>query len=222
MSVGIAETVAFYNDFLPHLKKDHERENPRHKRVKQTLRRFIEPDMKVLDVGCGTGITSRFMGELGAKVTAVDIADKLVEYACIHSYHENVFYMTADVTKTKFDTQFDLIVIVDAFEHIERSKIHDFLDILNHVTPKTRVYLNIPDGRFQSYMHEKYPEKLQIVDNGYQPTELLDLFSEYGFEAVHMAIYGIDAPVQYNEYIFANKKDLNNTYGNYLRKCYNG
>ena len=35
---------------------------------------MVEPDSRVLDVGCGGGIFTRFFLDLGAKVTAQDIS----------------------------------------------------------------------------------------------------------------------------------------------------
>ena len=87
--------------------------------------------MRVLDIGCGTGISSKFMGELGAKVVGIDISDKLIEFAKIHSRHENVSYVVGDATKLELDMTFDAITIIDCMEHIEKGKIDDFIQSIS-------------------------------------------------------------------------------------------
>ena len=47
--------------------------------VWEYLRKIVKPGDKVLDLGCGVGIDSIFMAQLGANVTAVDISEKMVE-----------------------------------------------------------------------------------------------------------------------------------------------
>lgn len=41
-------------------------------------------DLKVLDVGCGTGIASRLMAQRGAKVLGVELAPRMAEIARLH------------------------------------------------------------------------------------------------------------------------------------------
>jgi len=88
----------YYNKFLSHLKYDHIRENPRHIKIKKDLSGIIKKDMRVLDLGCGTGITTRYIAELGAKVIGVDLSPKLIEFAKVNSVHENAEYRVGDIT----------------------------------------------------------------------------------------------------------------------------
>ena len=104
--------IEFYNNFLPHLKQDHAGNNQRLAKVKTKLSQLVKKDMTILDIGCGTGITSKFMAQLGGKVMAVDIAPKLIEYAKKESKHKNIKYICQDVTTLDLKKTFDLIVIV--------------------------------------------------------------------------------------------------------------
>jgi len=84
------EVRNYYDNFIGHLKYDHTQENPRHIRIKNDLKNIIKEGMKVLDLGCGTGITTKYIAGLGAKVTGVDISPKLIEFARENSNHENI------------------------------------------------------------------------------------------------------------------------------------
>jgi len=209
--------ATYYDAFLPHLKHDHEHENARLGHVKVKLGKYIKPGMTVLDLGCGTGLTSKFMAQLGAKVTAVDISPKLIEFARKESAHKNVEYAVGDITSepelTSGDLKFDGIVLVDVFEHIPAGEIYEVLSgIERHSHEKTWVFLNIPDARYQLFARQNFPDRLQIEDNGYFIDWLLDQFGEYDFEAVEIQIYGIDVPVQYNSFLFMRGNEIEEAY----------
>lgn len=214
MNVSQNEIKAYYDNFLDKLKKDHERENPRHTRVKQALKNIIKPDMKVLDIGCGTGLTTIFMGEIGAEVIGVDISDKLIEFARLHSLHlPNVDYLVEDIIQLFLNEKFDAITIIDSLEHLPRHDFNSFLDIIVKYSSKnTIIYLNIPDSRYQRYMQARHPERLQIIDEDYNPDFLITNFKKIGFEVYQYSIYGLDVPVQYNEYLFMTEQRLNKIY----------
>ena len=203
----------WYNNFLGNLSKDHERQNPRHQRIKQTLKKIIKAGMKVLDIGCGTGISSMFMGELGAEVVGVDISDELIKFARNKSAHQNVNYIVEDATQLNLQMSFDAITIIDSMEHIPREKVDDFgKSIYRHASKETIIYLNIPDGRYQRYIKMNHPEKHQIIDEDYDPNILISMFQKIGFQPYHVSIYGIDLPIQYNEYLFMTDYALGNIY----------
>jgi len=205
--------ASYYDNFLEYLKNDHKRENPRHIHVKKTLERLLRTNMEILDIGCGTGISSYYMASKGAKVTAVDLSKKLIEFARKNSYHDNITYIVEDATNLNLMKTFDLITIIDSMEHIPKDRIESFFQVLKkHSSTDTMIYLNIPDGRYQEFMKNNYPQRLQIVDEDYQPEFLLQNFRRIGFEVVFMNIYGLDLPYQYNEFIFISKEKLENSY----------
>jgi len=210
---------SYYNGFLEYLEHDHQSTNPRHQKAKQTLKNIIRSGMTVLDIGCGTGITSKSIAELGANVVGVDISDKLIEFAQIHSAHKNVRYIVADATVLDLKEKFDVISIIDVMEHILSHRLSDFLGAISrHASEKTVIYLNIPDGRYQRYIRIHHPDRLQIVDEDYDPDLLVSLFKEIGFQPYYICIYGLDAPVQYNEYLFMKDEILGGVYSDALKK----
>jgi glycosyltransferase involved in cell wall biosynthesis/SAM-dependent methyltransferase len=209
----IIDTKKYYDNFLEYLKMDHIRPNPRHNHVKKTLEQLIKPGSKVLDIGCGTGISSYFMASKGAIVTAVDLSNKLIEFAKQNSFHENVTYIVADATKLKLDKRFDIITIIDSMEHIPKDNIMDFFNVIErHSLNQTIIYLNIPDGRYQRFIKNNYPERLQIIDEDYDHLFLIENFKKIGFEISFLNIFGLDLPYQYNEFIFISEEALNNSY----------
>lgn len=194
----------YYDNFLEHLKHDHIRENPRHTKIKNDLAYIIKTGMNVLDLGCGTGITTRYIAGLGAKVIGVDLSPKLIEFAKVNSAHENAEYFVGDITKVNLGKKkFDVICLVDVMEHIPREKIMDLINNIERYTHKdTVVYLNIPDARLQVWMRGSHLNRLQIIDEAYSIEEILVWFNSIKFETTKIDIYGVDIPVQYVSFVF--------------------
>jgi len=223
MNVGTSEIIEFYDCMLPAMERYHSAPNARLDKAKDTLKKIMRSGHTALDIGCGTGITSKHMAIFGAKVTAVDIASKLIEYAKKHSYHENITYLTQDICEFTSGEKFDIISLVDVIEHIDPIKLFKLISNLTGLNAHddTLVYLNMPDFNFARFMIENYPEKLQIIDEAYSIPYVLKLFSDCGFTPTYISIYGIDTGSQYNEYIFVKKESLNNHYRERLDKIYN-
>lgn len=226
MSDGIAtsDIIDFYNKRLSYYARDLRGGNSRLNKVKKALSQFIRPNMFVLDIGCGVGITSKHMAQIGAQVIAVDIAPDLIEYAKKHSAHKNITYLVEDVTNLDLDQKFDAIIFVDVFEHIIRQDIYGTIwRLVRHNThTQTLIYLNLPDANFRKFMQENYPDKGQIVDEAYTIDYITSLFEYWDFVPLGMSIYAIDTKVQYNEYLFATKVSLNNHYRERLKLIYKG
>jgi len=212
------EVKTYYNNFLDYLKHDHEHPNLRHNKIKKDLSGIIKKGMRVLDLGCGTGITTRYIAKLGAKVIGVDLSPKLIEFAKVNSTHENAEYIVSDITKVDLDKKkSDAICLIDVMEHIPREKIPDLIkNIKKHSFVNTIIYLNIPDARLQNWLRKNRPDKLQIIDEAYSIMEILGWFSSIGFEPIKIKIYGVNFPLQYTSYIFVKGDVFFNSYNKYL------
>jgi 2-polyprenyl-6-hydroxyphenyl methylase / 3-demethylubiquinone-9 3-methyltransferase len=76
----------------------------------------------VLDVGCGGGILSESMAERGAKVTGIDLGEKALKVAQLHSLESgvNVDYqlIAAEDFAEKFPASFDVVTCLEMLEHV--------------------------------------------------------------------------------------------------------
>jgi ubiquinone biosynthesis O-methyltransferase len=78
--------------------------------------------MRVLDIGCGTGHLSQKLCKKGAKVTGIDISEKMLEKACVKKNAKglDIEYKKMDVYDLEFhDSTFDYVFSMAAFEFIE-------------------------------------------------------------------------------------------------------
>ena len=92
---------------------------------------------KILDVGCGGGILSEALSELGAEVTGIDASENTIGVAKAHSKTVNskVNYIQTTIeqfTKNNPNEMFDVITCLEMLEHVPspRAIIETCSDIL--------------------------------------------------------------------------------------------
>ncbi len=74
---------------------------------------------KVLDIGCGGGITSEALCRLGATVTGIDVEEKLINTARAHA-SENDLDITYECIELKDVTDmFDVVTLLEVVEHVD-------------------------------------------------------------------------------------------------------
>ena len=78
------------------------------------------PPLRLLDVGCGTGWTSRFFARRGYDVLGVDICPDMIEAAQEVSEREelpNIQFRVCDYENTDRQGEFDIAIFYDALHH---------------------------------------------------------------------------------------------------------
>lgn len=77
-------------------------------------------NLKILDLGCGGGLVSEGLYELGAKVTGIDFVDENIRVAKIHAEQKKfkIDYIVKDFETKNINSKFDVIVIFEVLEHL--------------------------------------------------------------------------------------------------------
>jgi ubiquinone/menaquinone biosynthesis C-methylase UbiE len=89
------------------------------RRVKM-LTSHLQPDMKVLELGCGTGYFTKEAAKSGAKITAIDISAELLEEAKQEVTSDNVEFKVENAYKMTFeDNSFDAVIGSSVLHHLE-------------------------------------------------------------------------------------------------------
>ena len=77
---------------------------------------------RVLDVGCGGGILAEAMAARGARVTGIDLSEKSLRVAELHSLQSKVQvdyeHVTAEEYAARDAGQFDLVTCMELLEHV--------------------------------------------------------------------------------------------------------
>lgn len=87
----------------------------------QSILRYVEPGMKVLDAGCGEGTLSVLMAKKGAIVTGCDISRPNIRAAEKYALEAKISanFLFADSEHLPFaDSSFDLVVSSHVLEHL--------------------------------------------------------------------------------------------------------
>ena len=83
--------------------------------------------LEVLDVGCGGGILSEGLFDLGAKVTGIDAAGPSLEVARIHATDndKDITYLetTAEELLATSDKKYDVVCCLEVLEHVPDPKV---------------------------------------------------------------------------------------------------
>lgn len=76
-------------------------------------------DRNVLDIGCSTGMMSRFLAAHFGQVIGVDIDVEAIEHAKIHNAESNVIFRVGDAMATGLDeNSVDVVVCSHVYEHV--------------------------------------------------------------------------------------------------------
>ena len=119
------------------------------------------PDMRIMDLGCGTGLSSMVVAEkAGAQVFAVDLwipATENYERFKEMGFEKNIIPIHADVMELPFaQGYFDTVVSIDAYHYFGRDET--FLDekLAPYVKEGGTIALAFPG--FKDDIHDKLPE----------------------------------------------------------------
>lgn len=150
-------------------------------------------DCEVLDLGCGGGILSESLAFSGAKVTGVDIEQKLIEVA---SYHAKQQALEIDYFATNIqDFQhagFDAVVCMEMLEHVKEPGVI-IEQCQRLLKPGGYLFLSTINRTLKAYfelvlMGEYVLSLLPRQTHDYQmfikPSELHQYLSDAGFEVL--------------------------------------
>jgi len=178
-----SEVREFYDQFSGRvLIRDFSYVNLRHEAIRQLCGRFIAPGSSVLEVGCGAGIISKFLGKAASRVLAIDISPKNVELAREFAAASNVSFDVIDIVEQGQQLEkhgpFDVILAADVIEHIPKAKYGSVFSTLEGLLSGSgRVILSFPSPEIQEYMKAHQPDDVQVIDESIELTDLLSVTS---------------------------------------------
>jgi SAM-dependent methyltransferase len=142
----------------------------------------------ILDAGCGSGVFSFELAKRHpeAKVTGVELEPGLVARAnemARRAHLSNCSFQEGDVTKLDFSDEFDLVVSVDNFEHVE-DDIAAMRTLLHALRPGGRLVAHVP-GYERRWILLRRRVNFDVpghVRPGYRAEELVAKLQNAGFQ----------------------------------------
>lgn len=142
----------------------------------------------ILDAGCGSGVFSFELAKQHpeARVVGVELEPVLVARAneiARRAQLSNCSFREGDVTKLDFEDEFDLVVSVDNFEHVE-DDVEAMRTLLHALRPGGRLVVHVPgyERRWILFGRRVNFDVPGHVRPGYKAEDLVDKLQGAGFE----------------------------------------
>jgi len=149
---------------------------------------------KVVDVGCGSGVISSFLGTLGAEVLGVDGNLDAIQFATKHYANDHVNFLLGLVDESFGESgSFDKIYCLEVIEHLPLDQGRNMLSVFhNLLVPGGKVFLTTPNYRSAWIVIEWLMDKLHLAPplkehqhvERYHKKKLAKLAEESGFQVV--------------------------------------
>lgn len=190
---GNVET--YYNERVAGKLGDFTGFNPRIEAAVATIAEWSPwPPRRVLEIGCGIGATSWRMARAwpSAEVVGADLSRISIEVARTCFKRPNLAYQAGLVTADSIPGPFDLLVLMDVYEHIapaDRGSLH--AAIRSALSDSGRLVMTVPTPKMQAYLRAKLPDRLQPIDEDIGPDEIATFARETGTEVAYFRQVGV-------------------------------
>jgi len=177
-----AAVERYYDDRVDEKLRDFTERLPRIEAAVETIAQWApSAPRRVLEIGCGIGATTWRMARAwpAAEVIGVDLSPGSIEVATTCFRRPNLAYRAGRLAECGLAGAFDLILMMDVYEHIapsERPTLHALLRQL--LSPESRLLLMVPTPAHQNYLRAHQPQGLQPVDEDVTPADMVRLADE--------------------------------------------
>lgn len=156
---------------------------------------LYKPEIKVLDVGCGTGKVMRHVasqGILPENIVAFDPSQKMVDEAKIGMPHAVIF--RASLTDFELSPgSIDLAIVNMVFQYLDNKELKLAMDRLYNVLseagrlvftmphPLHNFYQGIDEGKWNKWVKQDTPWGTTVPNYHRDPVDFVDIFYRCGF-----------------------------------------
>lgn len=115
--------------------------------ITNTLKEHLPAQGEVLDIGCGNGIISRAIGQMGFHVTGIDVSEKTIAFARASNNLPNVsFEVVAAGELQPGPKKYDAIICSEVLEHLQAPS-QLLKTIFQLLKEKGVLVVTVPNGR---------------------------------------------------------------------------
>ena len=178
--------------------EDEEIFDQRGKEFADELKKFIEPNSVVLDIGCGIGRVEKFLASHCKEVHGIDVSGRMVKLAKqrLKDINNLFFYKTNGRDLSIFpDNKFDFVFSIIVLQHLAKEDAYIYIEEIHRVLKTNgRAYQQFPNllhddnlKEFISYA-KKYRDKSVAKMRYYTKEEVQTLLLSTGFLIVNMDV----------------------------------
>lgn len=113
---------------------------------------------RILELGCGRGYILKWIQERGlSNIEGVDLSPVDVEFAKKHVGIDNIYCADSFEYLQKKECIYDCIIGKDIFEHIEKTRLDEFLGLIKiALKAEGKIILQVPNMDWVMAQHERY------------------------------------------------------------------
>jgi 2-polyprenyl-3-methyl-5-hydroxy-6-metoxy-1,4-benzoquinol methylase len=134
--------------------------------------RLVKPTDHILEVGCGSGLGTIFLGQHCRHISGIDVKSTEIEEAKSINRRENVDFSIGDFFQMSTEKKYDVIVALDVIEHMTLelgskliSKMAANLSVLGMVIIGTPSIYSYPyQSELSKASHVKCYDQKELVD----------------------------------------------------------
>ena len=198
VDAGRAERQAlegFYGEFSLRVGlRDWQVTNARHEQLKLLVAdalRGSRRGVRILDVGCGTGVMTAFMTRFGT-ATGVDYSGPAVRLAT--AMVPDASFSAGSLIDAGLDSgAYDLITLFDVLEHVPLPQRSGFADELGRLLSRDGTLVaSTPHPRTTEWMRQERPELMQVVDEAVELHEVIELLAPLDLILAHYQSFDIE------------------------------
>jgi ubiquinone/menaquinone biosynthesis C-methylase UbiE len=158
------------------------------KMVKAISFKNINPEQKILEIGCATGIFSFEYEKLGIYLTSIDLSSENIKFANLKKrrFNSKINFRVGDTERLEFNNDtFDGIISFSTLRYVPNIK-KALSEIYRVLKPGGYVILDFPNKKCPWFGHlkKKVLGREHIHDNFYYKEDIKKMFSEVGFQNI--------------------------------------
>jgi 2-polyprenyl-3-methyl-5-hydroxy-6-metoxy-1,4-benzoquinol methylase len=190
------KTIAdYYDERVAGKIRDFTHFNPRIEAAIQALSEWVPKKPKrILEIGCGIGASTWRLARAfpEAEVIGADPSPASIRVANTCFKLPNLAYHEGLITEGVLSGQFDLVVLMDVYEHIALQNRHELHGTIKGLlSQESRVFMSVPTPQLQREGRESFPDAMQPVDEDVSPEDFCKFASETGTDLVYYRVVSV-------------------------------
>ena len=138
---------------------------------------------KILDLGCGPGILSKYLSDLGYDVTGVDFAEQMISIA--RGIAPKANFIVSDIASLELDDKFDGIVLAHFLIHFSKEENIQILNKLHTLmNPDASLFIQFSANLTPGIQDEPLDDtgKLKMWRYSYDEDSMLELLDNCNYD----------------------------------------
>ncbi|HCJ67693.1 MAG TPA: hypothetical protein DHV62_10375 [Elusimicrobia bacterium] len=140
---------------------------------------------KIIDVGCGPGIETKFIIGKGFRYEGIDLSQKMIEIA--KRNNPTATFRIMDMHELNYsDNEFDGIMALESLIHLPKSEVRTIItDLCRILKPGGVILLALQKGKGEKIISFPFQKEKKCLLTLFTIDEMKNLLSESGFKVVY-------------------------------------